>query len=87
MQKVRIEGRKLKLRAKVEINLIDRKKEYIYFWIYPKLHVITYKNWTPLSSPLFITCPKKTMVFQQIKNNIVFFLQHQQNLAKWNFVR
>ena len=26
-------------------------------------------------------------IFQQIKNNIVFFLQHQQNLAKWNFVR
>ena len=25
-------------------------------------------------------------IFQQIKNNIVFFLQHQQNLAKWNFV-
>ena len=21
-----------------------------FFWIYPKLHVITYKNWTPLSS-------------------------------------
>ena len=26
-------------------------------------------------------------IFQQIKNNIVFFLQYQQNLAKWNFVR
>ena len=25
-------------------------------------------------------------MFQKIKNNIVFFLQHQQNLAKWNFV-
>ena len=25
-------------------------------------------------------------IFQQIKNNIVFFLQHQQNLAKLNFV-